>query len=289
MTQPKTWNGVFHQKFYERAAKPRTLGLNVVIDRALGINALADLLDTAGDAIDQIKFAFGTSFALNAETVRKKIEMIRARGIDVYPGGTLGEAAIMQGVLPEYIARVVDLGFTAVEISDGTIHLPSDERACAIRAARAANLKVITEVGKKDPRHQPSVGRMRAQIAADFDEGASYVVIEARESGRGVGIYDMTGAVNQSELHALVQGLKQLDRLIWEAPQTGQQAFLIAHFGANVNLGNIATLDVLALEALRAGLRFETLRPIAAERGLMETDEDMLARFLAAANNTLGS
>ena len=44
-----------------------------------------------------------------------------------------------------------------------------------------------------------------------------------------------------------------------------QQTFLIQQFGPNVNLGNIPTGEVLALEALRAGLRFETFYRIAEE------------------------
>ena len=57
--------------------------------------------------------------------------------------------------------------------------------------------------------------------------------------------------------------------LIWEAPLKQQQQDLILHFGADVNLGNIAVNEVLALEALRVGLRGDTLRPIyLRERGL---------------------
>jgi phosphosulfolactate synthase len=40
---------------------------------------------------------------------------------------------------------------------------------------------------------------------------------------------------------------------------------LIQQFGPDVNLGNIPTGEVLALEALRAGLRFETFYRIAEE------------------------
>jgi phosphosulfolactate synthase len=56
-----------------------------------------------------------------------------------------------------------------------------------------------------------------------------------------------------------------VDRLIWEAPLKNQQTYLIQRFGPNVNLGNIPTGEVLALEALRAGLRFETFSRIAEE------------------------
>jgi phosphosulfolactate synthase len=37
-----------------------------------------------------------------------------------------------------------------------------------------------------------------------------------------------------------------------------QQAWFIKHFGANVNLGNIAPDEIISLEALRVGLRGDT-------------------------------
>jgi phosphosulfolactate synthase len=49
------------------------------------------------------------------------------------------------------------------------------------------------------------------------------------------------------------------DSLIWEAPLKSQQAFFIEKFGANAGLGNIPIDQVLAVEALRNGLRFDTL------------------------------
>jgi len=45
---------------------------------------------------------------------------------------------------------------------------------------------------------------------------------------------------------------------MWEAPLKAQQALFIQLLGYNVNLGNIATNEVLALEALRLGLRGDT-------------------------------
>ena len=50
------------------------------------------------------------------------------------------------------------------------------------------------------------------------------------------------------------------DNLIFEAPLKNQQTELIALFGNNVNLGNILPDEVLALEALRLGLRGDTFR-----------------------------
>jgi len=50
------------------------------------------------------------------------------------------------------------------------------------------------------------------------------------------------------------------DDLIWEAPLKNQQQDLILRFGVNVNLGNVPPDEVMALEALRQGLRGDTLK-----------------------------
>ena len=48
------------------------------------------------------------------------------------------------------------------------------------------------------------------------------------------------------------------DNWIFEAPLKAQQVWFIQRFGPDVNLGNIATNDVLPLETLRLGLRADT-------------------------------
>jgi len=195
----------------------------------------------------------------------------------------------VQGTLTEFLGRASELGFTMVEVSDGTIHLSADVRADVIRRALDVGLSVIGEVGKKDPRQQPSVSAMHARIAGDLALGVSYVTIEARESGKGIGIYDYDGRVDEVQLDELLRGLDQVERIIWEAPQGPQQAYLVNRFGPNVNLGNIQPLEVLALEALRRGLRFETLKPRAAARGMVEVNEDTIARLFAAAASSIGT
>ena len=278
MNSTKAWDGVLDEQLTGRLFKPRRSGLNMVIDRYLGTRALADLLETAGEAIDQIKFGFGTSVVLAEPLVRAKIEMIREHGIDVYPGGTLGEAALLQGVFDKFVRRARELGFTMLEVSDGTIQITPPQRTDLIHIVLDAGLQVISEVGKKDPRQKLPAEVLQAQIAADLDAGASYVVVEAREGGKGVGIFDENGAVQEKTLDALVKGLNRLDRIIWEAPQCAQQAYLINRFGVNVNLGNIQPLDVLALEALRDGCRFETLSRIVAEQAVAARLPDATAR-----------
>lgn len=230
----------------------------MVLDRCQGLSGSEDLLELTGDYVDHIKLSFGTSVFLDDGLLRRKIEIIRDRGIEVYPGGTLFEVALFQGVHREYLERARRLRFTAVEISDGTLDVSAETRAAAIRYARELGLKVFTEVGKKDPDVQLSPTAMGARIMQDLALGANKVIVEARESGRGVGIYDQEGHVREGYLEALLAGLDDIDSVIWEAPLKHQQEYFVLRFGPNVNLGNVRPNGVLALEALRCGLRWET-------------------------------
>ena len=247
----------------QRTAAPRSTGLTMVIDTGLGVAATADILETAGDYIDLWKLSFGTSIFVQKEVLARKLELIKARKILTCPGGTLFEAAILQHHCKVYMSRALEAGFTAVEISDGTIELPAFRRQRVIDCAINAGLVPITEVGKKDPKAQPPLEELAEAALRDLEGGARWVVVEGRESGRSVGVYDDQGHIPADALETFsrIMGDK-VDRLIWEAPLKDQQTALIERFGVNVGLGNIQPGRVLALEALRLGLRFETLKPI---------------------------
>lgn len=258
----KAWSDVFPH-LNERSRKPRGAGVTMMIDKGQGPDATADVLDMTGDYIDQWKLSFGTSALMDEPILRDKVARVRERNILVYPGGTLTEYAIVRGRWREFIQRAHALGFNGVEVSDGTINLSPETRREAIRFALDLGLTVVAEVGKKDPRHQPQAEELAEQALADFESGALWVIVEARESGKGVGIYDADGHVNDQDVDILTTALNsRLPHLIWEAPLKNQQEYFILRFGPDVSLGNIQPRDVLGVEALRAGLRFETLKPL---------------------------
>jgi phosphosulfolactate synthase len=118
----------------------------------------------------------------------------------------------------------------------------------------------ITEVGKKDPaKDQLLTPQKRLEIVnCDLEFGADFVLMEAREGGKGIGLFDGQGEVKEDDLQILIEGT-DVERIIWEAPQKNQQAYFILKFGANVNLGNIPPDEITALETMRLGLRGDTL------------------------------
>ncbi len=256
----EAWGDAIASLLEPRTEKPRTTGITAVIDKGLGLRATDDLIEMCGHLIDHVKLGFGTTAALDADLVRRKVARLVEAGIVVYPGGTLLEAAWAVGRMAAFIERARELGFTGIEVSDGTVELPDAARRDAIHRAQEAGLEVITEVGRKDPSRQLSAAEVVDRVHADLDLDVSLVTIEARESGRGTGIFDASGHVLGDLLETLLASIRDPRRVLWEAPMSEQQAHLILRCGVGVNLANIAPGEVLALEALRRGFRFETLR-----------------------------
>ncbi len=247
-----------------RLRRPRATGVTMVIDTGLGLSTMRDILDLAAQHIDHWKFGFGTTALMPRAALEAKLALLRERDILSYPGGTLLEAAVVQEHCRVFMTRAVELGFGAVEISEGTIDLPGERRRRMIDCARNAGLQPITEVGRKDPARQLVADEMASQVLRDLDWGAAWVIVEGRESGQGVGIYDDAGDVRSFFLDEVTRLVGDAaSRMIWEAPLRTQQAYLVCRFGANVSLGNISPNECLALEALRCGLRFETFAAVA--------------------------
>lgn len=259
-TSNGAWHSVVSLPETRRLAKPRTSGITMVIDKGLGLNETRDLLEMAADHIDFLKIAFGSSALYSSQLMKEKIALAKAYNVEVYPGGTLFEIAVFQNKVTEFLNRAQELGFTYVEISEGTIDLPRKSRAQFIKQALGSGFGVLSEIGKKDPTVKIEAPRAIEQVFEDLGNGAEKVIIEGRDSGKGVGIYNEQGVVNDQLLRDLVLGVEDHTKLIIEAPQTSQHNYLLINLGPNVNLGNVQPHDVLTLESTRVGLRGDTLK-----------------------------
>ena len=237
----------------QRSAKPRRTGITHVLDRGMSPLALESLLETAGDHIDLIKLGWGTAYV--SRGVRDKVTICRDAGVRVCPGGTLLEIAYRQGRLERYLEWLRGLGIDHVEVSNGSLPIaPEEKRALVSRLA--VEFTVVAEVGSKGS--TPAVAEQWvAEMLGDLAAGAVWVIAEGRESGT-VGLCDSTGAVHPELVEAILRAVG-VENVIFEAPRRSQQAWLLRHVGPHVNLGNIQAEDVIALETLRRGLRFETL------------------------------
>lgn len=254
------WHSVVSLPETRRLSKPRTSGITMVIDKGLGLRETRDLLEMAADHIDFLKIAFGSSALYSSQLMKEKIALAKAYNVEVYPGGTLFEIAVFQNRTSEFFQRAKELGFTYIEVSEGTIDLPRQDRSHYIKIALNEGFGVLSEIGKKDTSIKLEPRQAVEQIFEDLANGAEKVIIEGRDSGQGVGIYNERGKVNDELLDELVKGIKDSNKIIIEAPQTSQHNFLLVHLGPNVNLGNVQPHDVLTLESTRVGLRGDTLK-----------------------------
>lgn len=247
-------DGVYEFPIPGRSEPPRTNGLTMVIDMGSGIDETRDLLDYAGRYIDIFKISSGTAALYSENILRRKVELIRSYGIEVEAGGSHYEIANWKGVRTEYYQRLLDLGINVVEVADGHLPLSDSDRLDSIKEAKDMGLKVVTEVGKKDPRENIKAPTIIQQFDENIGAGSDYIIIEGKASGMDVGIFDEKGNINVQELSELTSGISDMDKVIWEAPLRMQEQALILRFGPNVNLGNIFPKEVYPLELMRNGL-----------------------------------
>ncbi len=236
-----------------RSAKPRRQGLTCVLDKCLGEAGLRELIAVAGPYIDVVKLTSLTSAFYDERLLRLKIALLRDAGVEVCPGGTCTEVMIWQKVYPGYLKRAKELGFSGIEISDGTITMTDEVRREAIGQAAEMGFTVFSEVGRKEWSPQTGLADLAADLKRDLSYGAEKVIVEAMEMGQSVGIMDAQGRPSEEGLKTLLRAAGGPENVIFEAPLRQQQEIFIDRVGPEVNLGNIPPQEVLVVEAARRG------------------------------------
>lgn len=243
-----------------RSPKPRVVGLTHVIDGGTPARWLEGLLECVAEFVDVWKFGWGTSYL--DPTVGVKTALLARHGVAACPGGTLLEIAWLEGKAGRFLDWAAEVGFPCVEVSNGASGMPSVEKRRLIASA-SSRFTVLAEVGSKDPGSRRPARAWVEEAVADLESGASWVVVEARESGT-VGLYESDGRVRRELVEELLSALGP-KQVVFEAPRRDQQVWFIRRLGPQANLGNVAPTDVLGLETLRRGLRADTLHLLAAE------------------------
>jgi phosphosulfolactate synthase len=235
--------------------EPRSGGLTHVLDKGLGPRAWEDVLETSGPYIDVVKLGWGTAYV--TPNLERKLEVLRDKRVVI--GGTFFEAVWARGKVDEYKRWLGELKLTHVEISDGAVEIPREEKLELI-ADLARDFTVLSEVGSKDSAIEFSSDEWTSWLREELDAGAWKVITEARETGSS-GIFTKGGEM-RTELIADIGAAVDLDDVIFEAPTKSAQAWFVKEFGPTVNLGNIPPDEVIPLETLRLGLRADTLKEV---------------------------
>jgi len=237
----------------DRGVKPRQNGLTMMMDKGLSIREAENFCASSSDFTDLVKFGFGTSVI--TKDLENKIRVYKSAGIKPYLGGTLFEIFVIRGMFDDFRKLLDTYQLEVAEVSDGSMFIPHEEKLGYIQTL-ANQVTVLSEVGSKVADVVIPPNKWVSMMKAELDVGSWKVIAEARESGT-VGIYNKNGSAN-TELIDDIVGHVKTDDVLWEAPDKKQQVWFIKLLGANVNLGNISSQEVIPLETLRLGLRGDT-------------------------------
>ncbi|MGO8792272.1 MAG: phosphosulfolactate synthase [Terriglobia bacterium] len=188
------------------------------------------------------------------DCTRRKIAVARSHGVGVVMGGGPFEIAVAQNELPAYLDLCASVGATRIECGEGFTRLSLKPRQ-VVRMAAERGLEAQFELGKK---HDGTFGNevMSALIAQGMEwleAGAVQLVIEARESGKDIGVFDGGGALNAGYADEFVEAFG-LATVMFEAPNKLSQFALLDHLGPYVHLSNVRLEEVLRVEIYRRGL-----------------------------------
>lgn len=245
--------------------RPRSVGVTHVLDRLHGLNE-AEVRPLAS-YVDVVKIGWGLPLLLPKDDVRRRIKFYHDIGVEVSTGGTLLEYAVTRERSTQAMDEARDLGFDIMEISDGIIELSASQIERLHGEVSRRGMDVFIEVGKKNPQNQLSLRETLERVGRARALKPRKVILESRESGRGVGIYDGEGGIKWDWVRTILADHPQ-DELIFEAPQETQQIGLLKELGADTNLGNVALTSIAPLASQRLGLRGDTFGSLRTSRSV---------------------
>jgi phosphosulfolactate synthase len=234
----------------------RAYGKTMVLDRFL--TGTPESVAMLHNFVDCVKIGWGLPYVLEERALLARIQSFREAGVSVSSGGTLLEIAFSKGRHRKALDGIRRAGFDTVELSEGVVEMPQHVKREIAEFARSHGLKLHSEVGRKNPRNQLSLEETVDRISQMIDLGGDLVIIEGRETGRSVEIYDDSGEIKWDWVERIRESCPE-EKLMFEAPQEKQQTELLLKLGSKVNLGNVSAESIGALATQRLGLRGDTL------------------------------
>ena len=217
-------------------------------------------LEQSGHLMSVLKISMACWMIANEQSTRRKIAAAKRYNVPTVTGGGPFEVAVAQKQLPAYLDLCADIGVTRIECGEGFTDMPLPA-SDVIRMAHQRGLEVQFELGKKHG------GAFSADVVAQrieqgkkwLEAGAVQLVIEARESARGVGLFDDSGNFNAAFADTFAEAFG-LEVATFEAPNKPSQFALLDHFGPAVHLCNIRLEEVLRVEIYRRGLHSDAFQ-----------------------------
>lgn len=240
----------FMDRLGVRRLAPRTCPLDPGYDP----DSVVSHLRQSGHLMTSLKISTAGWLIADEESTRRKFAAAAEHGVPTVTGGTPFEVAVYREMLPEYLDLCASLGATRVECARGFTE-PEFGPAEIVTLAAERGLGMDVELGGKHS------GTFTDEVVAALvedgkrwrDAGAHFLVIEARESARDVGLFDAAGNLGVAAAEAFVAAFG-FDALLFEAPHKPSQFALLDHFGPQIQLSNVRLEELLRVEIYRRGL-----------------------------------
>ena len=235
-------------------------------DPGYDANTLAEHLRQSSHLMSGMKISMACWQIANEQVTREKIAACKSYGVKTSAGGGPLELAAYFDKLEQYLDLCADIGLDRIEAGEGFIHNRLKPRTL-VAMSEDRGLEVQFELGEKHAGSfdQHTVDALLRQGDDWLEAGAKQLVIEARESALGVGLFDDKGQLNEALARQFMDHFGD-ERAVFEAPIKRSQFALIDFFGQRVHLGNVRLEELLRVEIYRRGLhsdafRRENLRP----------------------------
>lgn len=201
-----------------------------------------------------LKISMACWIVARESSTRQKIAAARKHHVPTVTGGGPFEVAVAQGELPAYLDLCSDIGVNRIECGEGFTEMNLKPRD-VVQWAAERDLEVQFELGKKHDGafSDKIVEQLIEQGQRWLDAGALQLVVEARESAQGVGLFDDAGNFNPGYADRFAEAFG-FDVVMFEAPTKPSQFALLKHFGREAHLCNVRLEEVLRVEIYRRGL-----------------------------------
>jgi len=253
--------------FLKTIGVPKIPPLTSPFDPGYDPLTLESHLDQSSHLMSILKISMACWLVAKEGATRRKVAAAKRYDIPTVTGGSPFEIAVAQGELPAYLDLCVDIGFTRIECAEGFTDLALKAKQ-VVAMAQERGLEVQFELGKKHAGAftEHAVSHLVEQGHRWLDAGALQLVVEARESAQGVGLFSEAGDFNPTFADRFAEAFG-LNAVMFEAPNKPSQFALLDHFGREVHLCNVRLEEVLRVEIYRRGLHSDSfanrkLRPI---------------------------
>ena len=248
-------SGQFHTAdFLKMIGVPALPASTGVIDPGYDPVTLKSHLQQSSHLISVLKISMACWLIAKEAAVRRKVAIANRHKVICTTGGGPFEIAVAQHRLANYLDLCADIGVTRIEAGEGFTEMPLKPEE-VMKAARERNLEVQFELGKK---HcgvftAETVEALIERGRQWLDAGAVELVIEARESAKGIGLFDGQGRLQGRFAERFVKAFG-MRNVTFEAPDKISQFGLLDYFGPEVRISNVRLEELLRVEIYRRGI-----------------------------------